>query len=72
MVAAILGVRMGLENLGLTHPAVRLAAEILAAGLAFAAAALVLARQPVNDLLTLIRDRRRRLDDPAVASVHRP
>jgi hypothetical protein len=72
MVAAILGVRAALENLGLPHPAVRLAAEILAGGLAFAGAALVLAREPVNDLLTLVRDRRRRLDDPAVASVQRP
>jgi hypothetical protein len=47
-------------------------AEILAGAVTFTGAALVLAPGPVNDLLTLIRDRRRRLDDPAVASVHRP
>jgi lipopolysaccharide exporter len=72
MVAAILAVRVGLENRGVTAPAVRLAAEILAGAVTFAAAALVLARGPVNDLLSLIRDRRRRLEDPAVASVPKP
>lgn len=72
MVGAILAVRAGLESLGATHPAVRLGAEILTGAIVFAAAALVLARRPVNDLLTLIRDRRRRLDDPAVAAVQRP
>lgn len=57
---AVLGARHGLVALGLKTPLVFLACEIAAGGLAFIPAALLIAREPSNEVLTLLRRRRQK------------
>jgi PST family polysaccharide transporter len=60
MVAAVLGVRAGLEAAGVAHPAIYLVAMIAAGAAAYPAAALVLCRATARDLLNLVRQLRHR------------
>lgn len=55
MVAAVLGVREGLINAGLDNPRLLLPIEIVVGGVAYAAAALVVARSIARDFLSQLR-----------------
>jgi lipopolysaccharide exporter len=59
MVAAVFGVRMLLHRLGITSALLILAAEVTAGAIAFIGAALVVSRDSVNQLLGLIRRRKK-------------
>jgi lipopolysaccharide exporter len=59
MVAAVFGVRMLMHRLGIHSPVLRLGAEVIAGGVTFIGAALVLSRDAVNQLLGLIRRRKK-------------
>lgn len=52
---AVLGVRHGLIALGLQRPGLRLVLEIMAGGIAYGLATLILARSAALDLLRLVR-----------------
>jgi len=58
MAAVVLGARVLLLRLGIHAPVVHLAVEVIAGGLVYVGAALVLARQPSRELLNLIRSRK--------------
>ncbi|XXY46282.1 oligosaccharide flippase family protein [Sorangium sp. So ce269] len=60
MVAAVLAVRYGLQQLGPLPRGFRLGAEVVAGGLVFVASALVIARQASRDFLQLAREAMRR------------
>ncbi len=67
MVATVFGVRMLMHRLGIHSPVLRLGAEVISGGVAFIGAALVLSRDSVNQLLGLMR--RRKKAAPASAPV---
>jgi hypothetical protein len=54
MVAAVIGVRVGLDQLGSDSAVLSLILEIIAGGLAFVAAVLLLARDTSRDFLNLV------------------
>ena len=54
MVAAVTGVRVGLIGLGFDRPAVSLLLEVVAGGLVFVAAVLLLARETSRDFMNLV------------------
>ncbi|HXJ20305.1 MAG TPA: oligosaccharide flippase family protein [Polyangia bacterium] len=68
LVAAVFGVRGGLMRLGVASPLVQLVAEVIAGGLAFVAAALVIARDPSRQVLAMIRKRKARTPEPTPAA----
>jgi hypothetical protein len=74
MVAAVIGVRRGLLAAGIDRPVVSLALEIAAGGVAYVAAASILARATVRDLLGLVRGtlQKRRARRSATAGVPTP
>jgi hypothetical protein len=54
MVAAVTGVRVGLLRLGIDRPGLSLLLEVVAGGLVFVAAALLLARDTSRDFMNLV------------------
>jgi hypothetical protein len=54
MVAAVTGVRVGMIRLGIDRPGVSLLLEVVAGGLVFVAAVLLLARDTSRDFMNLV------------------
>lgn len=55
MIAAVIGVRVGLPKVGIDRPVISLVLEIIAGGLAYTLSVLVLARDACEDFMGLVR-----------------